>query len=197
MTEKPDVPSNADLLGYERYSHIQPRAADDFLSIIAAVLPANEWALIGGAAVVLHLGRSRRVISPDLDLYLSPASERVIRVVFEQLAPGAFGYLLNYRGLAVDLLIAAEPWQQEAVCLAMAIAGYQVVTLPYLIVAKVVAGRDKDLEDLALIYAFAPQAFVEASLLCTFAGVEAEDFDSTMALIRVLVAGTSLDDPSV
>lgn len=141
------------------------------LDRIMEMLPQNSFCLIGGGAVVLHVGKHKRVISPDLDLLVNPVAFEILSKNFKYL-PNRFGItLVNTPDdpIDIDVILAKKMNERlsikDAVVMTFSGRKLPVISVPNLIVMKMLSGREKDEDDAILLIKEDPTATQIAKLL--------------------------------
>jgi hypothetical protein len=114
----------------------------------------TAFVIIGGLATAVY---SPGRLTEDLDILVSTSTAREVRAELERLGAKWLGPLsiggATYElpsGLTLDVVESAAPWVAAALGSPhRGPSGYPIVALPYLVVLKLDAGRDRDLADIA------------------------------------------------
>jgi len=132
---------------------------------LSDVLGGLPWAVVGAAATRLYMPeRSTR----DLDVVVlkkdAAAARRRLRTAGYQyrgeLAIGGSAWATS-DGTPLDILEGREPWWPEALAQAQPnrdAQGLPVLTLPYLVLSKLLAGRVQDIADATRMLGYADEA---------------------------------------
>ncbi len=126
------------------------------------ILEGIDWVVIGGVATRAYMPER---MTKDLDILVRKSDgkeviERLKKAGYKLVSRLAVeGYLMRSpRGVDVDVLFGKYPWLDEALMHPERDpAGYPVITLPYLIVLKLVANRLRDMSDLAIMLGWAEE----------------------------------------
>ena len=178
------------LVGYDLYANLLQSSALEKVGRWCAT--TNFGVICGSAAVAIHLGKDIRAVSPDLDILISNHPEAIASALStfgkEHLSRNRFGFSNMVDDMETDWLIAKGQWQMAAIENAVTWNGLAVMSLPFLIISKLISNRDKDRNDLQLIFNKNEKAFgVAHSLLKTLnMEKEAQDLKSDLHLFRLL-----------
>ncbi|NUM49410.1 MAG: nucleotidyl transferase AbiEii/AbiGii toxin family protein [Anaerolineales bacterium] len=126
------------------------------------ILEGIDWVIIGGVATRAYMPER---MTKDLDILVRKSDgeaviERLKKAGYKLVSRLAVeGYLMRSpQGVDVDVLFGKHPWLDEALTHPERDpAGYPVITLPYLIVLKLVANRLRDMSDLAIMLGWAEE----------------------------------------
>jgi hypothetical protein len=126
------------------------------------ILEGIDWVIIGGVATRAYMPER---MTKDLDILVRKSDgeaviERLKKAGYKLVSRLAVeGYLMRSpQGVDVDVLFGKYPWLDEALANPERDpAGYPVITLPYLIVLKLVANRLRDMSDLAIMLGWADE----------------------------------------
>jgi hypothetical protein len=142
------------LVGYNVYAGIRESIALENVGKWCA--NTKHGVICGSAAVAIHLGKDIRPVTPDLDVLINRDTDCIANVFTtfgkEGLTRNRFGFSTVVDGMDVDWLIAKDNWQILAIKNGVKWHGLAVMSLPYLIISKLISNRDKDTQDLQLIY---------------------------------------------
>jgi len=117
-----------------------------------------DWALCGGVAVAFWVTKRSPTVR-ELDILVSVEDSEEARDRLKEVGcrVGGYGGLgLNSvnvmcMGLKIDLIVAERRWEQDALLKSVKAGKFRVVRPEYLILMKLHAGRDKDIEDVVLL----------------------------------------------
>lgn len=160
--------------------------ATEKLQNIISILQPGNFALCGGTAVVLYVGKDKRVVSPDIDMLITADQLPLVKKNFNT-EPNRFGLtVLDDDNLSVDFLVSLTKLQREAINTAKVMKfidmKFKVILPEYLMVIKMITGRDKDVKDFALLYKHSvnkEQVISKArKLVARFYPEEIDDFES-------------------
>jgi hypothetical protein len=179
--------------GLDFYGVAEARSALISLFTITGYLPSSSCCAIGGMAVVIHVGAAHdgsalRQISPDLDLLVDPSQLSTLAKLIP-VTNSLLGLSVIGSAITIDIIAALDPLQEAALVDARLhnVAGVfqRVISPPYLIALKLLAGRDKDMADINLLFLQSDKAGQRIPLqqsvrqiLSTFCPELIEDFDS-------------------
>ena len=121
-------------------------------------LQGLDWALCGGVAVAFWVTKRSPTVR-ELDILISvedveEARERLKKVGCRVGGYGGVGLNsvdVTCKELKIDLIIAERRWEQEALLKSAKAGKFRVVRSEYLILMKLKAWRDKDIEDVVLL----------------------------------------------
>ena len=141
-------------IGLDAYG---PAEADEAFGLIMRItnnLPSRTSCAIGGLAVVTHIGKAQRQISPDLDLLVDPTHLATIA----ELVPvreSTFGFALVGSTIDIDIIASHDAISAHALDSAklMNLVGtlIRVIAKADLIALKFLSGRDKDYQDINIL----------------------------------------------
>jgi len=121
-------------------------------------LEGIDYAICGGVAVAYWVtGRKPTVRELDLLVRKEDLEEVRDRLVRIGCVVGGYGGIdiatvaVKCGSLKVDLLVAEESWEEDAIVKAVKVGDLKVVRPEYLIMMKLRSGREKDLEDIVLL----------------------------------------------
>jgi hypothetical protein len=117
-----------------------------------------DWALCGGVAVAFWVTKRSPTVR-ELDILISEEDVEEAREMLRDVGcvVGGYGGVgmnsvgVTCRGLKIDLIIAERSWEREALLKSAKAGKFRVVRPEYLILMKLKAGRDKDIEDVVLL----------------------------------------------
>ena len=181
------------VLGLDLYGAAEARSALNSLFTITGHLPSSSCCAIGGMAVVIHLGTAHdgsalRQISPDLDLLVDPSQLSTLAKLIP-VTNSLLGLSVIGSAITIDIIAALDPLQEAALGDARLhnVVGVflRVISQPYLVALKLLAGRDKDMADINLLFQQSDKAgqldhlkHDVSQILTTFCPELIEDFDS-------------------
>ena len=121
-------------------------------------LQGLDWALCGGVAVAFWVTKRSPTVR-ELDILISVDDSEEARDRLKRIGCGVGGYgglglnsvNVTCMGLKIDLIIAERRWEQDALLKSAKAGKFRVVRPEYLILMKLHAGRDKDIEDVVLL----------------------------------------------
>lgn len=149
----------------------------------------TPFAIVGGVATTLYMPQR---LTQDLDILVVVADVTRLSHELEELGAtrrgdlsigGSSWELPN--GLALDVLESAAPWARDAVAHPVRTSGgWPVIDLPYLVVLKMEASRERDLSDVAAMLAHADEPALAAvrAAVDRYVPDAAEDLESLRAI---------------
>jgi hypothetical protein len=179
------------LVGYDVYAGIRDSSALEKVGEWCATY--HKGVICGSAAVAIHLGKEVRPVTPDLDVLISRDESTIASVLAafgkKGLAKNRFGFSNVVDNMDTDWLIAKDRWQVAAITKPVMWKGLAVMALPFLIISKLVSGRDKDANDLQLIFNHKGQSYFDKSIMfMRQLGMdkEIEDLQSDMHIFKLV-----------
>jgi hypothetical protein len=166
------------------------------------VLGRLPWAVVGAAATRLYMPERS---THDLDVAVLAKDGQAAR---ERLRAAGYQYQGDLPiggsswaapdGTPVDVVEGREPWWPEALARAAAnrdLQGFPVLTLPYLVLSKLVAGRVQDIADAARMLGQADEASLQdvRRVIGELQAALLEDLESLISLGK-LEAGEEAGD---
>lgn len=154
-------------LGLDSIVGMETAFVSDFptLNQLMAVIPKNQFCVIGGGAVVAHVGKNARKISPDIDLMVDPGVIALLKGKGFELKKNTHGFSVDSEVLGIDLIVANRKYERTAIAKSTIhnIGGMKlpVISVPFLILMKMLAGRTKDMKDVVLLFKKHPTSLVE------------------------------------
>jgi len=150
---------------------------------------ATSFVIVGGVATTLYMPRR---LTQDLDILIVVADAARLHAELTALGAARTGDLLVggsswelTDGLALDVLESTAPWARAAVEHPVRSGeGWPIIPLPYLVVMKVEAGRERDLRDVATMLAHADAAALEEvrTAVSRYVPDAAEDLESLLVI---------------
>lgn len=179
-------------------SFLRRRTADVNWPDLTAVLYPLPWAVVGAVATRLYMPeRTTR----DLDVVVMVASvpevrRRLIADGFVEQGPLTIGGT-SWRtpaGESIDVIEGGDPWWEEALSEAQTnrdAQGLPVLSLPYLLLMKIRAGRVQDLADAARMLGQADGPTLERvrAVFARWSQEDTEDLESLTTLGRLEAEG--------
>ena len=164
------------------------------------ILDGLPWAVVGAVATRLYMAERA---TADIDIVLpvalvGEAGKRLSDAGFSQFATLAIGgsSWRSSDGALVDVIEGRDPWWPTAITEAADnrdVEGWPVLTLPYLVLMKLIAGRAQDVADVTRMLGGAPDEELNRvrEIISKLAPDLLEDVESLIALGRL-----EHDDPS-
>lgn len=184
-----------EVAGFELYYSTLAKNFSLALKQIFSLLEKGKWCVIGGTAVAIHLGKQTRVVSPDVDLLMTTSQLSLVHDELRQyLRPTSLGFLyVTPDKVEIDFIGAVKRFERDAIQNSVKIrykdlGEVSVVSVPHLMVMKFETGREKDLNDLQLLYKhFKHTDMIQKAkfLVRKFYPNSLEDFNSQMELIEL------------
>lgn len=158
-------------IGFEDHYPVEVAMTKEFSTFrkLMNVLPSKSYVVVGGAAVVLHVGKAHRIVSPDIDVLMTPQAMSIANQNFSTVR-NQFGLTIKEGSdIEIDMLVATKTYQRKAINESeqrdYAGTKIPVISAPNLIVMKMMAGRDKDEQDVLLLLKHQPAAAQIARLI--------------------------------
>ncbi len=153
------------------------------------ILEGLDWLVIGGVATRAYMPER---MTKDLDILVrkidgNTVMERLNKAGYalvSQLAIAGFA-MRSPAGVDVDVLLGEDPWLDEAFAASTAdLAGYPVISLPFLVILKLTANRLRDMGDLSTILGWAEETDLAAvrKTVARHLPAEREDLESIIYL---------------
>lgn len=162
---------------------------------LTSVLDSIPYAIIGGVATRMYMPER---LTKDLDVVVSVTDAEAAR---QKLRDAGFKFVANlslvrgstwaaHNGQEVDVLEGEEHWWPQAIAAAQSnrdSQGQPVLTLPYLILMKYLAGRAQDLADIERMLGQADDETIKAvcDVFSHHAPGESDDLNSLIELARL------------
>ena len=181
----------ASTLGLDRVVEHGATADMEILQNLLDVMPSDGYALIGGGAVVVHLSKQFRDISPDVDLLTNIEAIKVVKESGQfRMMPNRFGVTVITPGMGIDLMLATRRVERAAIREAQVknVGGVKmrVAQLAHVVALKVIVSRDKDQDDVVTILTLYPEVMLDARrLLKQTAPDSVDDLASLYALAQL------------
>ena len=142
---------------FERVIDLMEASRVDVVEVLSQ-LEGIDYAVCGGVAVAYWVtGRKPTVRELDLLVYSEDLEEVRDRLRELGCVVGGYGGIdiatvaVKCGALKVDLLVALEEWEREAIDRAVRVGDLRVVRPEYLVMMKLRSEREKDLEDIVLL----------------------------------------------
>jgi hypothetical protein len=142
---------------FERVIDLMEASRVDVVEVLSQ-LEGIDYAVCGGVAVAYWVtGRKPTVRELDLLVYSEDLEEAKDRLRELGCVVGGYGGIdiatvaVKCGALEVDLLVALEDWEREAIVKAVKVGDLKVVRPEYLVMMKLRSEREKDLEDIVLL----------------------------------------------
>jgi hypothetical protein len=142
---------------FEKVISLMEARAEDVVGVLSQ-LEGIDYAVCGGVAVAYWV-MGRKPTIRELDLLIFSDDLEEVRNKLEDIGCRVGGYggidiatvAVECGSLKVDLLVAEEGWEEDAIVKAVKVGGLRVVRPEYLIMMKLRSAREKDLEDIVLL----------------------------------------------
>jgi len=142
---------------FEKVISLMEARAEDVVGVLSQ-LEGIDYAVCGGVAVAYWV-MGRKPTIRELDLLIFSDDLEEVRNKLEDIGCRVGGYggidiatvAVECGSLKVDLLVAEEGWEEDAIVKAVKVGGLRVVRPEYLIMMKLRSEREKDLEDIVLL----------------------------------------------
>ncbi|HKY55597.1 MAG TPA: hypothetical protein VJM08_14875 [Anaerolineales bacterium] len=149
------------------------------------ILKGIDWAIVGGVATRAYMPER---MTKDLDILVHQNDEKAVLARLEQagyqkierLAISGFAFR-STDGIEVDVLFGDYEWLKEALAQpARDLAGYPVISLPYLILLKMGAQRAQDWADVSRMLGLASDADLVKvrAVIARYTPEDSEDLES-------------------
>ncbi|MCX6029445.1 MAG: hypothetical protein NT169_09110 [Chloroflexi bacterium] len=156
---------------------------------LRSILRGIPWAVTGAVATRAFMPERA---TKDLDILVRRQDESLVRghltaAGYTFVSPLAIrGFLMRSpEGAEIDVILGDYPWLGEALAhVRQDQAGYPVLDLPYLVLAKLAASRAQDIGDLSRMLGLASEAELSQvrAVVARYASNEADDLESLIYL---------------
>jgi hypothetical protein len=142
---------------FERVIDLMKARKVDVVEVLSQ-LEGIDYAVCGGVAVAYWV-TGRKLTVRELDLLIRGEDLEGVKERLKEIGCSVGGYggidiatvAVKCGALKVDVLIAEESWEEEAIMKAVKVGDVKVVLPEYLIMMKLRSEREKDLEDIVLL----------------------------------------------
>jgi hypothetical protein len=142
---------------FERVIDLMKARKVDVVEVLSQ-LEGIDYAVCGGVAVAYWV-TGRKLTVRELDLLIRGEDLEGVKERLKEIGCSVGGYggidiatvAVKCGALRVDVLIAEESWEEEAIMKAVKVGDVKVVLPEYLIMMKLRSEREKDLEDIVLL----------------------------------------------